>query len=188
MPVLFADLGTQRTSTDVHLELERDIASFLNVPAAIIYAQAFSCVSSVIPSFCKRGDIIVADRSVNFAIQKGIQISRSTVRWYDHGDYQGLERVLESIRKDDKKYKRNPTASRRFIITEGVFENDGSMVNLPKVVRGCRSRRGHKGDTPLTPTYCTARTQAQVQVPPDPRRKLVFRLDRQDRSRCDGIL
>jgi serine palmitoyltransferase len=92
----------------------------------------------VIPSFCKRGDIIVADRSVNFAIQKGIQISRSTVRWYDHGDYQGLERVLESIRKDDKKYKRNPTASRRFIITEGVFENDGSMVNLPKVVRGCR--------------------------------------------------
>ncbi|GAA5983506.1 hypothetical protein JCM10908_000312 [Rhodotorula pacifica] len=119
---------------DVHLELERDIASFLNVPAAIIYAQAFSCVSSVIPSFCKRGDIIVADRSVNFAIQKGIQISRSTVRWYDHGDYQGLERVLESIKKDDKKYKRNPTASRRFIITEGVFENDGSMVNLPKVL------------------------------------------------------
>ncbi|BGP55668.1 hypothetical protein JCM8202_003842 [Rhodotorula sphaerocarpa] len=119
---------------DVHLELERDIAAFLNVPAAIIYAQSFSCVSSVIPSFCKRGDIIVADRSVNFAIQKGIQISRSTVRWFDHGDYQGLERVLEGIKKDDKKYKRNPTASRRFIITEGIFENDGSMVDLPKVL------------------------------------------------------
>ncbi|BGP16487.1 hypothetical protein JCM10213_001176 [Rhodosporidiobolus nylandii] len=119
---------------DVHLELERDIAAFLRVPAAIIYAHAFSCVSSVIPSFCKRGDIIVADRGVNFAIQKGIQISRSNVRWYDHGDYEGLERILESIRKEDKKYKRNPTASRRFIITEGVFENDGSMVNLPKVM------------------------------------------------------
>ncbi|BGO91522.1 hypothetical protein NBRC10512_003183 [Rhodotorula toruloides] len=119
---------------DVHLELERDIATFLNVPAAINYAHAFSCVSSVIPSFCKRGDIIVADRSVNFAIQKGIQISRSTVRWYEHGDYEGLERVLEQIKKEDKKYKRKPTASRRFIVTEGVFEADGSMVNLPKVM------------------------------------------------------
>ncbi|GAA5917275.1 hypothetical protein JCM5296_004841 [Sporobolomyces johnsonii] len=119
---------------DVHLELERDIAAFLRVPAAINYAHSFSTISSVIPSFSKRGDIIVADRGVNFAIQKGIQISRSTVRWYDHGDYAGLERVLESIRKDDKKYRRNPTASRRFIITEGVFENDGSMVDLPKVM------------------------------------------------------
>jgi serine palmitoyltransferase len=122
-------------SSDVHLELERDIAAFLKVPAAIIYAHAFSCVSSVIPSFCKRGDIIVADRSVNFAITKGIQISRSNVKYYDHGDYEGLERILEGIRKEDKKYKRNPTASRRFIITEGIFENDGSMVDLPKVVR-----------------------------------------------------
>ncbi|GAA5975459.1 hypothetical protein JCM11641_004270 [Rhodosporidiobolus odoratus] len=119
---------------DVHLELERDIAAFLRVPACIIYSHAFSCISSVIPSFCKRGDIIIADRGVNFAIQKGIQISRSNIRWYEHGDYEGLERILESIRKEDKKYRRNPTASRRFIITEGIFEGDGSMVNLPKII------------------------------------------------------
>lgn len=116
------------------MELERDLAAFLRVPAAIIYSHSFSTPSSVIPSFCKRGDIIVADRGVSFSIQKGIQISRSTIRWYDHGDYDSLERVLESIRKEDKRYKRKPTASRRFIITEGIFENDGSMVNLPRVV------------------------------------------------------
>ena len=122
------------TRSDVHMELERDIAAFLTVPGAIIYSHSFSTISSVIPSFSKRGDIIVADRGVNFAIQKGIQISRSTVRWYEHGDYEGLERVLEGIANEDKRYGRKATASRRFIITEGVFENDGSMVNLPKVV------------------------------------------------------
>lgn len=121
-------------AADVHMELERDLAAFLSIPAAIIYSHSFSTISSVIPSFSKRGDIIVADRGVNFAIQKGIQISRSTVRWYEHGDYEGLERVLEGIRNEDKRYGRKPTASRRFIITEGVFENDGSMVDLPKVV------------------------------------------------------
>ncbi|GAA5893609.1 serine C-palmitoyltransferase LCB1 [Sporobolomyces salmoneus] len=119
---------------DVHLELERDIAQFLRVPAAINYAQGFSAISSVIPAFCKRGDIVVADRGCNFAIQKGIQISRVNVKWYDHGDYEALERILEGIKKEDKKYRRNPTASRRFIVTEGIFENDGSMVNLPKVM------------------------------------------------------
>ncbi|KAK4056697.1 serine palmitoyltransferase component [Microbotryomycetes sp. JL221] len=119
---------------DVHMELERDIANFLGVQSAIIYAHGFSTISSVIPSFSKRGDIIVADRGVNFAIQKGIQISRSTVRWYDHGDYDSLERVLEQIHKEDRKYKRNPTKGRRFIVTEGVFENDGSIVDLPRVM------------------------------------------------------
>lgn len=45
---------------DVHAQVEVDIAKFLGVEAAIIYAQAFSTVSSVIPDFSKRGDIIVA--------------------------------------------------------------------------------------------------------------------------------
>lgn len=61
--------------TDVHMNLESEIARFIGVDDAIIYAQGFSTASSVIPAFCKRGDIIVADKGVNFAIQKGIQVS-----------------------------------------------------------------------------------------------------------------
>ena len=45
---------------DVHAQVEVDIARFLGTEAAIIYAQAFSTISSVIPDFSKRGDIIVA--------------------------------------------------------------------------------------------------------------------------------
>ncbi|TFK28263.1 serine C-palmitoyltransferase [Coprinopsis marcescibilis] len=117
---------------DVHIDLEKDIADFLGAEASILYSQAFSCVSSVIPAFCKRGDVIVADRGVNFAIQKGIQISRSTVRWYDHNDLKSLEEVLNQVEKDRKK-RRGPV-TRRFIITEGIFERDGAMVDLPKLI------------------------------------------------------
>lgn len=67
--------GTQ----DVHIEVEKALAKFIGVDAAIIYAQYFSTISSVIPSFCKKGDIIVADCAVNFSILKGLQISRSRV-------------------------------------------------------------------------------------------------------------
>ncbi|KZP16970.1 serine palmitoyltransferase [Athelia psychrophila] len=119
-------------TVDVHMDFERDVADFLGTEAAILYSQGFSTVSSVIPAFCKRGDIIVADRSVNFAIQKGIQISRSTVRWYDHNDMNSLQEVLESVDKERK--KRGGPLTRRFIVTEGIFEQDGKMSDLPKLI------------------------------------------------------
>ncbi|KAG8710392.1 serine palmitoyltransferase component [Ceratobasidium sp. 395] len=117
---------------DVHLQLERDIAFFLGTESAILYSQAFHTVSSVIPAFCKRGDIIVADRGVNFAIQKGLQISRSTIRWYDHNDLKSLQDVLESVDRESK--KKGAKLTRRFIVTEGIFENTGQMVDLPKLI------------------------------------------------------
>jgi hypothetical protein len=112
------------------MKTEADVAAHLGVRACIIYAQAFSTSSSVIPSFLKRGDIIVADKTVNYSIRKGIQISRSTVRWYEHNDMEDLERVLQKITKEQA---RKPL-TRRFIITEGLFENVGDCVDLPKVV------------------------------------------------------
>lgn len=118
--------GTQ----DVHLRTEADIASHLGTESCIVYAQAFSTISSVIPAFSKRGDIIVADKAVNYSIRKGIQISRSTVRWYEHNDMADLRRVLERIIKEQGK----KPLTRRFIITEGLSENIGDVVNLPELV------------------------------------------------------
>lgn len=119
--------GTQ----DVHMKTEADISSFLGTAACIVYAQAFSAISSVIPAFSKRGDIIVVDKGVNFAIRKGIQISRSAIRWYEHNDMEDLERVLQKVTKEQAK----KPLTRRFIITEGMFEGDGDIVDLPKIVR-----------------------------------------------------
>ncbi|SJX63759.1 related to LCB1-serine C-palmitoyltransferase subunit [Sporisorium reilianum f. sp. reilianum] len=116
---------------DVHMQLENDIARFLGTQKCIIYSQGFSTISSVIPAFSKRGDIIVADRGVNYAIQKGIQISRSTVYWYDHNDIDSLEATLEQVKRDTK--RRNGPLTRRFIVTEGIFEADGALIDLPKI-------------------------------------------------------
>ncbi|KAF2405208.1 PLP-dependent transferase [Trichodelitschia bisporula] len=118
--------GTQ----DVHMKTEAEIAAHIGAPACILYAQGFSTISSVIPAFSKRGDIIVADRAVNYPIRKGIQVSRSTVYWYDHNDMEDLKRVLETVVRSQAK----KPLTRRFIVTEGLFENVGDMVNLPKLV------------------------------------------------------
>ena len=122
------------------MQTEADIASHLGVPAAIIYAQAFSTISSVIPAFSKRGDIIVADRAVNYSVRKGIQISRSMVYWYDHNNMEDLERVLVKVTKEQA---RKPL-TRRFIVTEAMSENVGDLVDLPAVV--CPSFHIHHGE------------------------------------------
>ncbi|KAF9335172.1 serine palmitoyltransferase component [Podila minutissima] len=118
---------------DVHINLEKDIAKFLGTEAAIIYAQGFSTIASVISAFSKRGDIIVADDGCNFAVLKGTQISRSTVKWFKHNDMADLERVLESINKESRAHKKRPL-TRRFIVTEGLFQNYGDMAPLDKIM------------------------------------------------------
>ena len=86
----------------------------------------------MISAFAKLGDIIVADRGINFAIQKGLQNSLSTIRWFEHNDLRSLEDVLLSVEKERRK-RRGPL-TRRFIVTEGIFEKDGAIVDLPKLV------------------------------------------------------
>jgi serine palmitoyltransferase len=48
---------------------------------------------------------IISDEGVNFAIQKGIQISRSNVKYFKHNDMADLERVLQQVKAEDAKVK-----------------------------------------------------------------------------------
>jgi len=112
------------------MKTEADIASYVGTEGCIVYAHAFSTISSVIPAFCKRGDIIVADRGVNYSIRRGLEISRSNVKWYNHGDLEELEEVMRKVVKEQAGKK----LTRRFIVTEALFETTGDMNNLPKLV------------------------------------------------------
>ena len=93
--------GTQ----DVHMQAEADIAAYIGTEGCIVYAQAFSTISSVIPSFCKRGDVIVVDRAVNYSIRKGLELSRSSIKWYNHGDMDDLEAQLKKVVLEQAKQK-----------------------------------------------------------------------------------
>ncbi|RIA91604.1 serine palmitoyltransferase [Glomus cerebriforme] len=115
---------------DVHAEFERKVSEFLGTEDTILYSQGFSTINSAIPSFCKRGDIIVADNGCNFSIQKGLQISRSIIKWYNHNDMEDLERVLRKIKDEDTGRR----LTRRFIVSEGLFENFGDITPLPKLI------------------------------------------------------
>lgn len=119
-------------TSDVHMKVEESLAKFLRRDASIVYSQGFSTISSVIPAFCKRGDVIVADTGVNFAIQKGLQLSRSNLYWFDHQDMRSLEALLKHLNYEQERSRKPLT--RRFIVTEAVFESDGTISDLPSIV------------------------------------------------------
>lgn len=75
-----------------------------------------------------------SDEAIWFAIQKGIEASKSTVRYFKHNDAKDLERLLsEAAEKKELSSKR-----RAFLIVEAIYFNTGEMCPLKHVVELAR--------------------------------------------------
>lgn len=106
------------------------MAKFFGTDGAILYAQGYSAVSSVIPAFSKRGDVIIADEMANDAIISGLKVSRSYVYYFKHNNMEDLERLLveAQARHGAQKF------SRRFIVTESLFQTTGNYADLTSII------------------------------------------------------
>ncbi|XP_060228834.1 serine palmitoyltransferase 1 isoform X1 [Meriones unguiculatus] len=120
---------------DVHLDLEERLAKFMKTEEAIIYSYGFSTIASAIPAYAKRGDIVFVDSAACFAIQKGLQASRSDIKLFKHNDTADLERLLREQEIEDQKNPRKARVTRRFIVVEGLYMNTGTICPLPELVK-----------------------------------------------------
>lgn len=75
-----------------------------------------------------------SDECVNFAIQKGLDASRSNVFYFKHNDINDLQRLLNDQDAIDRKDPKKAAKIRRFIIVEGIYMNTGEMCPLPEIV------------------------------------------------------
>ncbi|KAI6196773.1 Aminotran-1-2 domain-containing protein [Aphelenchoides besseyi] len=121
-------------TVDVHLDLEKQIAEFMGCEEAVLYSYGFATIASGIPAYAKRGDIIYADKECNFAIQKGLQASRSRIEWFEHNNMEDLERLLELQAKEDKKNPKKAATIRKFIVVEGVYAKSADLCPLPQLL------------------------------------------------------
>ncbi|VAH88876.1 unnamed protein product [Triticum turgidum subsp. durum] len=120
-----------RTLADVHLDCEAKIANFLGTPDSILYSYGISTIFSVIPAFCKKGDIIVADEGVHWAVQNGLYLSRSTVVYFKHNDMASLASTLEKLTRGNKRTEK----IRRYIVVESIYQNSGQIAPLDEIVK-----------------------------------------------------
>lgn len=57
---------------------------------------------------------------MGWAIQNGITLSRSSVRYFRHNDMDHLRSILEDVERKDKAKKK--PLYRRFIVVEGIYQ------------------------------------------------------------------
>ncbi|KAL2100238.1 hypothetical protein ACEWY4_004632 [Coilia grayii] len=120
---------------DVHLELEERLAKFMRTEEAIIYSYGFATIASAIPAYSKRGDIVFVDEAACFSIQKGLQASRSFIKYFKHNDMEDLERLLKEQEMEDQRNPRKARVTRRFIVVEGLYVNTADVCPLPELVK-----------------------------------------------------
>jgi serine palmitoyltransferase len=121
-------------TTLAHLELEKRLAEHYDAEEAICYSDSTSTITSVIPCFAKRGDVLVIDSGVSHPLLVGAQLSRAKTHFFQHNDMEDLERVLEGIKVSDRKAGRPHGSRRHFIIVEGLFRDHGDFCPLEELV------------------------------------------------------
>jgi len=82
---------------------------------------------SIIPTY--NPEVIVVDQKVNHGILIGISNTQATVISYLHNDMGNLKQILESVSKSTL-----GRSKRKFLITEGIFEETGKIADLPSLI------------------------------------------------------
>lgn len=121
-------------TVNVHVELEKNLATFMETEEAVLYSYGYAAISSAIPAYAKPSDVIFVDENANFAIQQGIVAARSKVYYFKHNDLIDLQRLLERQQADDAQRGRQGNSYSRFIIVEGLYANTGDVCPLPELV------------------------------------------------------
>jgi len=120
--------GAVRTiagTMDLHLELEKRMAAFKRVEAAITFQSGFSANGATIPALVGKEDVVFSDELNHASIIDGCRLSGARIVRYDHCSPESLKAV---IRKHNGDYRR------ALIITDGVFSMDGDYAPLDKLV------------------------------------------------------
>ena len=109
---------------DLHLELERRLAAFKGVEAAITFQSGFTANLATIPALVGKEDMIFSDELNHASIIDGSRLSGARITRYSHNNPEDL----------DQKIRENRDAFRRaLVITDGVFSMDGDFAPLDKI-------------------------------------------------------
>ncbi len=112
-------------TTKLHLELEKELAEFLNKDECVTFSTGFQSNLGIISAIAGRNDYIIGDKENHASIYDGCRLSYAKLVRYEHNDMADLERQLKSIPEDAGK----------LIVTDGVFSMGGDICNLPEIVK-----------------------------------------------------
>ena len=109
----------------LHVELERRMAAFKRVEAAITFQSGFTANGATIQALVGKEDAIFSDELNHASIIDGSKLSGAKIHRFKHADPADLDQVIQEAQGS---YRRG------LMITDGVFSMDGDFAPLDKLV------------------------------------------------------
>jgi 8-amino-7-oxononanoate synthase len=113
---------------ELHLELERELAEFMEKEAALVFPTGYQTNVGTISALVGRQDFIITDKEDHASIVDGCKMSYGEVRRFAHNDLGHLERVLKKL----------PEEVGKLVVVDGVFSMGGDIAPLPEIVTLCK--------------------------------------------------
>lgn len=110
---------------ELHTELERQLAAFLEKEDAILFAACFDANGGLFEPLLGVEDAIISDALNHASIIDGIRLCKATRYRYKNSDMADLE--------DQLKQAKNNGARFIMIATDGVFSMDGYLADLSSI-------------------------------------------------------
>lgn len=110
---------------ELHEVLEDRLARFMGMESTAVFSTGFMVNLGVVASLVGKGDVVFCDRENHASILDGARLGFGVTRKYRHDDLSELERMLAET----------PESSGKLIVVDGVFSMNGSISDLPGVVR-----------------------------------------------------
>ncbi|MGH3628252.1 MAG: 8-amino-7-oxononanoate synthase, partial [Sciscionella sp.] len=114
-------------STELHADLERELAAFCGFPAALVFSSGFTANLGVITALTGKDAAIVADAYIHASLIDGCRLARADVAVAKHSDPADAEHALSTRKRE-----------RALLVTDSVFSVDGDLAPLPELAAACR--------------------------------------------------
>jgi glycine C-acetyltransferase len=115
--------------TDLHEQLERELAEFVEKEAAYVLNFGYQGILSTIDTLVSKNDVIVYDVDAHACIIDGVRLHPGKRFTYQHNDIESLEKNLERATKMAEQ-----TGGGILVISEGVFGMRGEQGRLKEIV------------------------------------------------------
>lgn len=123
------DAGT----TDLALEVEREVADFVGKPAAMVFSMGFVTNATSFPALVSKGCLIISDELNHASIRVGARFSGAVIRSFKHNDMKALEKVLREAISQGQPRTHRPW-KKILVAIEGLYSMEGTMCDLPGVL------------------------------------------------------
>ena len=123
------DVGT----SELHLQVENQIAEFVGKEAATIYSMGFVTNATIFSALVGKGCLLISDQLNHSSIRFGARLSGAVIDMFKHNDMADLERLLRERISQGQPRTHRPWR-KILIVVEGLYSMEGTMVNLPGLV------------------------------------------------------